>query len=47
MKKVSPIKLAMIPLLMFGFGFALIPLYDVFCDITGFIASTSIFCPND
>ncbi|MGH8548549.1 MAG: cytochrome c oxidase assembly protein, partial [Methylococcales bacterium] len=21
--------------LMFGFGFALVPLYDVFCDITG------------
>ncbi len=25
----------MIPLLMFGFGFALVPLYDVFCDVTG------------
>ena len=40
MKKVSPIKLAMIPLLMFGFGFALIPLYDVFCDITGLNGKT-------
>ena len=28
-------KLGLIPVLMFGFGFALIPLYDVFCDITG------------
>lgn len=35
MKKMSPWKLAIIPILMFGFGFALVPLYDVFCDITG------------
>lgn len=27
--------------LMFGFGFALIPLYDVFCDITGLNGKTS------
>jgi len=30
----------MIPLLMFGFGFALVPLYDVFCDITGLNGKT-------
>lgn len=30
-----PTKLAVITLGMFGFGFALVPLYDVFCDITG------------
>ncbi len=35
MKKMSPWKLSLIPLLMFGFGFALIPLYDVFCEVTG------------
>ncbi len=29
------IKLVIFPCLMFGFGFLLIPLYDVFCDITG------------
>jgi len=29
------IKLVAFPCLMFGFGFLLIPLYDVFCDITG------------
>jgi cytochrome c oxidase assembly protein subunit 11 len=29
------IKLVVFPCLMFGFGFLLIPLYDVFCDITG------------
>ena len=28
-------RLTLMPLAMFGFGFALIPLYDVFCDITG------------
>jgi len=38
--KVSPLKIAIIPLLMFGFGFALVPLYDVFCDITGLNGKT-------
>ena len=33
--KKSAIKLAVFAVLMFGFGFALVPLYDVFCDITG------------
>jgi cytochrome c oxidase assembly protein subunit 11 len=30
-----PLKLFGSVVLMFGFGFALVPLYDVFCDITG------------
>ena len=30
----------MVPVLMFGFGFALVPLYDVFCDITGLNGKT-------
>jgi cytochrome c oxidase assembly protein subunit 11 len=30
----------MIPILMFGFGFALIPLYDAFCDLTGLNGKT-------
>jgi len=38
--KTSPLKLAVIPLLMFGFGFTLVPLYDVFCDITGLNGKT-------
>lgn len=29
------IKLTLVPVLMFGFAFALVPLYDVFCDVTG------------
>ena len=34
------LKLAMVPILMFGFGFALVPLYDVICDITGLNGKT-------
>lgn len=35
------IKLVAIVVGMFGFGFALVPLYDVFCDITGINGKTS------
>ena len=31
----STLKLILFTFGMFGFGFALVPLYDVFCDITG------------
>jgi cytochrome c oxidase assembly protein subunit 11 len=34
-------KLMLIVLGMFGFGFALVPLYDVFCDITGLNGKTN------
>ena len=33
-------KLLLVVLLMFGFGFAMVPLYDVFCDITGLNGKT-------
>ena len=33
-------KIILIPVLMFGFGFALVPLYDAFCDITGLNGKT-------
>lgn len=33
-------KLAVFALLMFGFGYALVPLYNVFCDITGLNGKT-------
>jgi cytochrome c oxidase assembly protein subunit 11 len=36
----TALKLSLIPVLMFGFGFALVPLYDVFCDITGINGKT-------
>ncbi|PWQ98944.1 cytochrome c oxidase assembly protein [Leucothrix arctica] len=35
------IKLVMIPLAMFGFAFALVPLYDILCDVTGFNGRTT------
>ena len=35
------VKLAVLSLVMFGFGFALVPLYDVFCQITGFGGRTN------
>ena len=38
--KTSVLKLALVPVFMFGFGFALVPLYDVFCDITGLNGKT-------
>jgi cytochrome c oxidase assembly protein subunit 11 len=33
-------KICLIPVLMFGFGFAMVPLYNVFCDITGLNGKT-------
>jgi len=33
-------KLLLLTVVMFGFGFALVPLYDVFCDITGLNGKT-------
>lgn len=35
------IKLFLAPLFMFAFAFALVPLYDTFCDITGLNGRTS------
>ncbi|WP_018691371.1 cytochrome c oxidase assembly protein [Algicola sagamiensis] len=34
-------RLVLITLAMFGFGFMLVPLYDVFCDVTGLNGKTS------
>jgi len=36
----SALRLAAVTLVMFGFGFALVPLYDVFCEITGLNGKT-------
>lgn len=33
--KKTALKIALIPIAMFGFGYALVPLYNVFCDLTG------------
>ena len=44
LKKIIPrsqmIKICMVPILMFGFGFAMVPLYDVLCEITGLNGKT-------
>lgn len=34
-------RLLIMAVVMFGFGFALVPLYDVFCEITGFGGRTN------
>ena len=39
-KKMKPAKLLLIVFGMFGFGFALVPLYDVICDVTGLNGKT-------
>ncbi|MGB3727564.1 MAG: cytochrome c oxidase assembly protein [Glaciecola sp.] len=37
----SVAKILLVVVAMFGFGFALVPLYDVFCDITGINGKTN------
>lgn len=43
-KKIIPrsqmVKICLVPIFMFGFGFAMVPLYDVLCDITGLNGKT-------
>ena len=36
-----PLKVAGIAAAMFAFGFALVPLYDVFCAVTGYGGKTA------
>lgn len=40
-------KLCFIVIAMFGFGFAMVPLYDVFCDITGLNGKVDVQAAND
>ncbi|MEE9321277.1 MAG: cytochrome c oxidase assembly protein [Granulosicoccus sp.] len=35
-------KLFLIPIVMFGFGYLMVPIYDVFCDITGINGKTGV-----
>jgi len=35
------LKLVVLAVAMFGFGFALVPIYDVFCEVTGFGGRTA------
>ena len=32
--------LFLVPIMMFGFGYLMVPIYDVFCDITGLNGKT-------
>lgn len=34
------VRLFLIPIVMFGFGYLMVPIYDVFCDITGLNGKT-------
>jgi cytochrome c oxidase assembly protein subunit 11 len=42
----TTLKLFFFAILMFGFGYAMVPLYDVFCDITGINGKTSRVVEN-
>lgn len=39
-RKFSTLHLFLIPIAMFGFGYLMVPIYDVFCDITGLNGKT-------
>ena len=39
--RITAARLTLLTVAMFGFGFALVPLYDVFCEITGFGGRTN------
>lgn len=41
MRVTKAMQLALLAVIMFGFGFLLVPLYDVFCDITGLNGKTA------
>ena len=43
----TAIRLALAALLMFGFGYALVPLYDVFCELTGINGKTGQLSGNE
>ncbi len=41
------IKLVAVAIAMFGFGYALVPLYDVFCDVTGINGKTDTVAASE
>jgi cytochrome c oxidase assembly protein subunit 11 len=40
-------KLLVITAIMFGFGYALVPLYDIFCEVTGFGGKTDTLAKSE
>jgi cytochrome c oxidase assembly protein subunit 11 len=45
--KSTAFKLFVVSLAMFGFGYALVPLYDVFCDLTGLNGKTGVITVSE
>lgn len=43
----TAIKLVAVAVVMFGFGYALVPLYNVFCDITGLNGKTGTIAASE
>ena len=41
-KKTFFLKLCALPMAMFGFSYAMVPLYDIFCEITGINGKTGV-----
>ena len=39
-KKINTWHLFLIPVVMFGFGYLMVPIYDIFCDLTGLNGKT-------
>ena len=46
-KKFRTIHLFIIPLAMFGFGYLMVPVYNVFCDLTGLNGKTGSISMNE
>lgn len=40
--KSSVFRITLVPICMFGFGYLMVPIYNVFCDITGLNGNTTI-----
>lgn len=45
--KVTTKKLYLLVLFMFGFGFAMVPIYDVLCDVTGLNGKTGVLASDE
>ena len=45
--KVTTKRLYLLVLFMFGFGFAMVPIYDVLCDVTGLNGKTGVLAVDE
>ncbi|MGD2118795.1 MAG: cytochrome c oxidase assembly protein [Chromatiales bacterium] len=46
-KRASFTRYALVVVLMFGFGYLMVPLYDVFCEVTGINGKTGVISENE